>query len=120
MARHARRAPRVALRAAWIQSQSFRGIRAGTGATRASANPGLGTPKVRQVPRGPHYPPRGRGESDRATRGLRLGQQLFITTQHPGGLLARGGFRSAGFHVGMDEAGRKGFEAWRFEAKEGS
>lgn len=114
---HQHRAPRVALRGAWVHLQGRGGIRRRSGATAYSANAGLGQPRVRRVRRGPQYPPRGRGESDRNTRQLKLGQKLWITTGHPGGLLARGIFRSAGFHRTADQAGRKAFESWRFKPR---
>ncbi len=118
MRAHSRMAPRVALRGAWIQMQRRRGgIRAASGATRYSASPGLGRPEVRQVRRGPQYPPRGIGEADRATRRYRHGQTLFITTQHPGGLLARG-FRGVGFHEVAARSGRRAFQHWKWRRGE--
>ena len=119
MKAHSLRAPRIALRGAWESMHGGKGIRHKTGATRRSATASAGAIKFRQVRRGPQYPPRGSGESDRATRSYRHGQPLNITTQHPGGLLARGIFRAEGFHAVADRAARKRFQAWKWKLGEG-
>ncbi len=117
---HQRQAPRAALRGAWVAHQ--RHVRARTGATRFSANAGVGMPVVRQVRRGPQYPARGPAESDRKTRAFRLGQKLYITTGHPGGLLARGiRYRKVGGVEGFFKAVGKDAEAafrfWKYRRR---
>ncbi len=75
--------------------QSARGKRPGvpvlTGATKNSLTPWVGRERFRRVPRGPIYPPPPTTAVNRAMQRWRLGQRFGISTQHPGGLLARGG-----------------------------
>jgi hypothetical protein len=80
--------------AAWRSTQwgdGGPGIPVDTGATRASAKAGIGRPSFRRVPprhKGAHYPARSLGEGLRSIRGYKVGNRIYISTGHVGGLLA--------------------------------
>lgn len=80
-------------KAAWASTQGGRGqgVPRDTGATQHAGRFGRGRPSFRRARsrrRGVSYPARPLGEADVALRGYRLGDRIFISFPHPGGILA--------------------------------
>ncbi len=67
------------------------GIAVDTGATRDATEVGIGRPRYRRVKsrtKGAHHPARSRDVARNALRRYRLGQRVFVSVNHAGGLLS--------------------------------